>query len=385
MEISREQAIRLALHSQLHRQHGLRGKQGVLDLIRQPGYVQIDTISVVERAHHHTIWSRMPDYDKVWLDELLAQDRSIFEFWGHAASYLPMEDYRFSLPRMQRFPDTTSWERQFFAKYKHLLLEVKARIEAEGPLGARDFPDNRTTKTNFGWGTGKPEKIALELLLWKGELMVDHRDGFQRVYDLTERVLPAWVDTSHPSLSELHRHLILRSLSALGIATEVDLRGHFMSPKSAGFTSQLLELAESGEILKLIVEGQTETHYALSETLSALESAVQPANQAYLLSPFDNLVIQRPRLKRLFGFDYTLECYVTPKKRVFGYWCLPILYQNRFLGRLDCKANRKTGVMEVFSLHWESGRQPALPARQDLQRTFDSFALFCGCETVPLF
>ncbi len=385
MELSREQALDLILHRQLFRQSTLSGKSGLRELIRQLGYVQIDTISVVERAHHHTIWSRLPGYDKAWLDELLAKDRAIFEFWSHAASYLPMEDYRFSLPRMRKFPDTTSWERQFFAKYRHLLRDVRKRIEAEGPLSARDFPDTRSTKTNYGWGEGKPEKIALELLLWKGELMVDRRDNFQRVYDLTERVLPSWADTTLPPEEELRRHVILRSLSALGIASQTDLRNYLVTAKNAAFNQHLREMTESGEIVETSIHGLPDAHYLLPESLSSLETPLRPASQAWLLSPFDNLVILRPRLKRLFGFDYTLECYVTPNKRVYGYWCLPILFQNRFIGRLDCKANRKSGVMEVNSLHWESARQPALPARKAVQKTFDRFSEFCGCAAVPLF
>lgn len=385
MELSREQALSLILSRQLFRQAKLRGKSGLRELIRQLGYVQIDTISVVERAHHHTIWSRLPDYDKTWLDELLSAERAIFEFWSHAASYLPMEDYRFSLPRMRSFPDTSSWERQFFAKYKHLLRDVLKRVAAEGPLGAKDFPERRTTKTNYGWGEGKPEKIALELLLWKGELMVDRRDKFQRVYDLTERVLPSWADTTPPTVEELHRHIILRSLSALAIATPTDLRNYLVTAKSAAFDQHLRELTEAGEVVETSIHGLPDTHYLLPESLFALETPLRPASQAWLLSPFDNLVILRPRLKRLFGFDYTLECYVTPKKRVYGYWCLPILYQNRFIGRLDCKANRKTGLMEVNSLHWESTRPPAFTARKAVQKTFDRFSEFCGCETVPLF
>lgn len=151
MELSKAEALRLALDCQLHRQEKLSGKTGVLELIRQLGYVQIDTISVVERAHHHTIWSRIEKYDKNWLDELLERDRAIFEFWGHAASYLPMEDFRYSLPRMRRFPDTTSWEREFFERYKHLFDNVRARVTAEGPLGAKDFPDTPGQKASSGW------------------------------------------------------------------------------------------------------------------------------------------------------------------------------------------------------------------------------------------
>lgn len=384
MELSKAEALRLALDCQLHRQEKLSGKTGVLELIRQLGYVQIDTISVVERAHHHTIWSRIEKYDKNWLDELLERDRAIFEFWGHAASYLPMEDFRYSLPRMRRFPDTTSWEREFFERYKHLFDNVRARVTAEGPLGAKDFPDTPGQKASSGWGTGKPEKIALELLLWKGELMVHRRDRFQRVYDLTERVIPAWVDTSYPSESELLAHYILRALAALGIATLSDLQTYFMQPSKNHFSFRLQELLEDGKITKVSVAGQQDEYYCLPEYLSAPAIGNKTSKRAYLLSPFDNLTILRPRLSRLFGFEYSLECYVPPQKRKYGYWCLPILYGDKFVGRLDCKANRAAGQMEVKSLHWENVFRQTPQFKKSLQRTFDSFAAFCGCSGTTL-
>jgi len=384
MTLSIEEARKVALFAQLHNLQKLSGKNGVYELIRQLGYVQIDTISVVERAHHHTIWSRIPDYDKPWLDELLSRDRLIYEHWGHAASYLPMEDYRFSLPRMQLFPDTSGWERQFFDNCKHVLQDVLARIKAEGPLGAKDFPNKQDVKTYFVWGSVKPEKIALELLLWKGELMIDRRDKFQRIYDLRERILPDWVNTNFPSDEELYRHYILRSLSSLGIGSESDIRGHFMLKQSTEFSKQFSNLLDAGEMQKLTVKGLQEDYYALPDTLTAEQTTESEIPKMHILSPFDNLVIQLPRLIKLFGFDYTLECYVTPSKRVYGYWCLPLLYGQDFVGRLDCKANRSSKKMELIKLFWEDGIKPNKAMKQALQRTFDQFAQFCGCESVSI-
>jgi len=379
MEISKQQARELALTSQLYRQQALSGKTGVLDLIRQLSYVQIDTISVVERAHHHTIWNRISSYRKDWLDELLAKDRAVFEHWGHAASYLPMEDYRYSLPRMERFPNTTSWEKRFFETHLQPMQFVLERIKAEGALGARDFENNGKQKTDYGWGTGKPEKIALELLLWKGELMVERRDKFQRIYNLRERILPDWVDTSFPDTREINRHHILKALGALGIATAADLRNHFMLKQSQAWNKTLLELLEAQEVNEVSVAAEKDKYYALPETLDTLQDKSGHPEKLFILSPFDNAVILRNRVKRLFGFDYTLECYVPPHKRVYGYWSLPLLYQGKFIGRMDCKAQRSQGILEVLSVHWEEGRKPDREPKTALQNALQDFAGFNGC------
>lgn len=381
MELSKHQAQELALNSQLYRQQALEGKAGVLDLIRQLSYVQIDTISVVERAHHHTIWSRIESYRKEWLDDLLAVDRQIYEHWGHAASYLPMENYRCSLPRMERFPDTSSWERHYYETHRKVMDKVLDRINAEGPLGARDFENTGKQKSTNGWGTGKPEKIALELLLWKGELMVERRDRFQRIYNLRERILPEWVNTSYPSELEMNRHFILRAIEAMGIATANDLRSHFMLKQSKAWTEVLNNLVENNEIAKIQVEKETDRSFILPGALDSLKEYARHPIGLFILSPFDNATILRGRLKRLFAYDYSLECYVPPQKRVYGYWCLPLLYNGQFVGRLDCKANRQSKQMEIISLHWEAGlADKSLPKKQ-LQEAFDRFAGFNGCTS----
>ncbi len=320
------------------------------------------------------------DYHKTHLDELLAQDRAIFEYWGHAASYLPMEDFRYALPRMQRFPDANSWERQFFDKYHHLMDEILCRIRQEGALGTRDFTDTRMDKPANGWGSEKPAKLALELLFWKGELMVSHRQNFQRFYDLKERILPDWVDTSFPTEAESYRYLILRSLSAMGIGTLVDIQNHFMTRAKPLFEKYLATLVEAGEIIKVNVAGSQDEYFILPDSLHSL-STVKADAKLYLLSPFDNLVIQRPRLKRLFGFDYTLECYVPPAKRVYGYWSLPMLYKDSFVGRVDCKADRKAKRLIINSIHWERGIKPSPPLQKALDKSLSAFAVFCGCDS----
>lgn len=381
MKIEHNDLVKFVLHHQLHRYRD-RGKEGVLASIKQLGYLQIDTISVVERAHHHTLWNRVGDYRQDWLDELLAEDRAVFEHWGHAASYLPISDYRYSIPRMQRFPDTSSWERTFFDQHSDLMDGILERIRNEGALGARDFSDTRAEKPGNGWGAFKPEKIALELLLWRGDLMVSRRDKFQRIYDLRERILPDWVDQSPPTEEELMRHFILRSLAAMGIATLYDLRNYFVSKANDRMAQYLDKLVATGEVVKAEVRGLNEAHYLLPD---ALETPVEDTRERmYLLSPFDNLVIIRQRVKRIFGFDYTIECYVPPKKRVYGYWCLPMLFGDRMVGRIDCKADRREGSLLIQALHWEKGIKPEGAMKAALDGALDRFARFCGCGSTRM-
>jgi len=382
MEISRNEARSLALTCQLYKQQEKPGKEGVLEAIRQLSYVQIDTINVVERAHHHTLWSRIPGYEKAWLGKMLAEDRSVFEYWLHAASYIPIEDYRFSLQRMERFPVQGSWESQYYEKHLPTMQYVLQRIKAEGPLGARDFEDTRDTKPKSGWGIGKPEKIALELLLWKGELMVARRDKFNRIYDLRERILPSWVNQSKPGEPEQHRYCILRSLSALGLGTLTDIRNHFMLKQNTALSKVLQELLESGEVHRLKVQNEKDHYYALPASLELLSKPITHPSRLYILSPFDNALIMRNRIKRIFGFDYTLECYLPQSKRIYGYWCLPLLYEGEFVGRIDCKANRGKGILEVIKLHWEEKVSPNRELRDVLGSALKSFASFNGCEVV---
>ncbi len=196
--VSGLQACHLAIQCQLlHKPIIGTGTDSVYHVINHLGYVQIDTISVVERAHHHTLWSRCPDYTPHLLDVLLSQERRIFEYWGHLASYLPLSDYRFYMPYMARFPWKSAWTGNLWEKHKQVAKEVLARIVAEGPLSSKDFaaPEGEKRGTWWDW---KPAKTALELLLWKGDLMVTARQGFQKVYDLTERVLPPDTDTRLP-------------------------------------------------------------------------------------------------------------------------------------------------------------------------------------------
>ena len=384
--ISQTTARRLALNAQLldGKTKIRKGKEGIAQTVGHLGYVQIDTISVIERAHHHTLWTRVPGYRPAHLHQAQAVERSIFEYWGHAASYLPMGDYRFYLPMMRSFYDpANAWYRGWAEKFGAYLAPVLERIRAEGPLASRDF------KNPTGWGKGpwwdwKPAKAALETLFWRGELMVRERRGFERVYDLTERVLPSAIDTRPPAVEELGRFIVVRALTALGVAGEMEIRDYIRIGERKAVSAALMEMQAANEIVGLKVEGQAAQVYALPALLEAARRFRTRPPRVTLLSPFDNLVISRSRLKQRFDFDYTLECYVPKEKRRHGYFVLPILFGEEIVGRLDPKAERKTKTFLVRQLNIEPKFHDAAGLIPALGRALGELALFNGCRTVRL-
>lgn len=386
-EISLKLARRIALNAQLldGRTQLPKGKEGVARTIETLGYVQVDTIVVIERAHHHTLWTRRPDYDPGMLHELQAKDRRVFEYWGHALSYLPMTDYRYYLPRMRKFNDPRGkWERERLEKCGHLMRPILERIRKEGPLGSKDFAQPPTKKILSPWDRN-PMKAALEMLFWRGDLMVTERRKFQRIFDLTERVLPDGVNTSFPDNDELGKFLVRRALSAYGVATENEIRKHIDSADKQVIAKTLTDLIEAGEVTRLTVKGVEDTDYfALSERLETLTKLRKASPRIHLLSPFDNLVIQRERIKRLFGFDYALECYVPPAKRKYGYFVLPILWDEKLVGRLDPKADRKKKTLVINSLLLEDTLDKRGAFLDALSQKLWDLARFNKCEKITI-
>jgi uncharacterized protein YcaQ len=384
--ISEKIARRLVLHAQLldGRTKIKKGKEGIAQAIGHLGYVQIDTISVIERAHHHTLWTRVPGYKPDDLHRAHAIDRSVFEYWGHAASYLPMGDYRFYLPMMRGFLDPKgSWWKGWGEKYGNYLEPVLKRIREEGPKAARDF-ENPGGRRKGPWWDWKPAKAALEMLFWRGQLMVRERRGFQRFYDLTERVLPAGTDTRVPGPDELGRFIVRRSLRALGVASEKEIRDYIRIGDRGIVAKALKEMLSAAEIARTTVEGQVGVAYVLPAALAEAGRFRTRPPRVRLLSPFDNLAISRSRLKERFGFDFKFECYLPKDKRDHGYFVLPILFGENMVGRLDPKADRKAGTFLVRRLALEPGFDDLDRLLPELAWAIWELARFNGCERVVL-
>lgn len=353
------------------------GRRGVLEAIEHLHYVQIDTISVVERAHHHTLFTRVPDYRAAHLDALVSQ-RRVFEYWSHAAAYLPMRDFRFALPRMLAVRSGTDphWFRR---RDRALERRIVDRIRADGPLRARDFEMPEAGRRS-GWWDWKPSKRSLEALFFDGTLTSVRRDGFEKVYDLMERVIPADVDTRAPSDREHAAHLIDATLSAHGFATAREMTyGRRGKQLRQAVRAELAARTASGLLVTVAAADGAIVHVAPA----VLERRPRIRRGVSLLSPFDNAVIQRDRAARVFGFDYLIECYTPAAKRRYGYFCLPVLFGDRLVGRADCKAERKEGLLRVQALHVE---QPVdvdafAPA---LATALHDLARFNGCREVAI-
>ncbi|MCG7498079.1 winged helix DNA-binding domain-containing protein [Vibrio sp. Of7-15] len=370
--LSLSQARKLALLSQ-----GLLGKPSEgcaysksLEVIERLGYVQIDTIAVVQRAHHHTLWSRNPSYNEAHLQKMVAE-KKVFEYWSHAAAYLPMRDFRFTLPRKMAIK--SGKQNHWYQKDHQLMRDVLARIEDEGPLMAKDFTgENRTSQ---GWGS-KPTKRALETLYMQGDLMISERRNFHKVYDLTERVLPNDVDLSLPTEQEYGQFLVRSYLRAHGFGSLTEMNYLLKGVKNL-LKHALNDLCDSGEIEKVTVN-KTE-YYASNNVLTLLNQGLNE-KQVKFLSPFDNLLIQRKRASTIFQFDYLLECYVPGPKRQFGYFCLPILWGDNLVARADCKVDKRTSTLHVIHLYME----PTLDKQDNFLEAFEEelsvFAQFNQCN-----
>ncbi|MCG5266612.1 winged helix DNA-binding domain-containing protein [Acinetobacter pittii] len=351
-----------------------KGMDGTLQAIEHLGYVQIDTISVVERAHHHILWSRVPDYELSHLNSLVLE-RQIFEYWYHAASYLPMKDYRYALPAMMSVRNGES--RYFNRGDQHLMNEILARVRAEGKIRLRDIDKNNKKSLGNWWNTG-PGRRAFEQLYMQGDLMICERNGIEKVFDLTERYLPENIDLSMPTLYEYAQYLFNNTLRAHGAFTWKQLVHLKKNDLKETMRVVLKEHIDAGVVSAIKLEnGQT-----LYVDVAAMEQKVSTDFGLKILSPFDNSLIHRDRLASLFEFDYRIECYVPAAKRVYGYFCLPILYQDELVGRVDCKAHRSIKELEVISLHLEKTVKNKELFFFELEQELKRFAAFNQCSTI---
>lgn len=352
-----------------------KGSQATKHALEHLGYIQIDTLSVIERAHHHTLWTRIPDYRPDYLHQLV-RERSAFEYWFHAASYLPISNYRFVLPQMSAIK---RGESPYYAnvddKYMSYVLD---RIRIDGPLKARNFES--TTKRKAKWWNWKPTKRALERLFMQGDLMITDRDGMEKVYDLTERVLPDKINTSEPSLLEFSEYLINVSMRAYGFTTLKQLTHLRPGDTLRKILNTILQQKiEQGSLIEYPIDGMPPVY----TTQNILDTKInRPAANVRLLSPFDNAIIHRIRVKQLFDFDYKLECYTPKEKRQFGYFCLPILYKDRLVGRVDCKAHRKIGDFELVNLHLEYKKISLDTFTPHFAKIVHRFAKFNDCRSI---
>jgi uncharacterized protein YcaQ len=354
-QLSIKQARRLALAAQ-----GFNGRQPpaafkashVTQLIERLGVLQIDSVNALVRSHYLPLYSRLGNYPQKLLDQAAwsqGRQRKLFEYWGHEASLLPVELYPLMRWRMHRAAQGEGIYQQlsrFGREQQPTIARVLQAVRDQGALGAGSLS---TRQERAGpWWDWSAEKHALEWLFAAGEVTVAGRRGFERLYDLPERVLPSSI-IHHPELTEsdAQRGLLLQAVKSLGVGTEKDIRDYFRqdpAPARAG----IAELLEEGAIEAVRVQGWKQPAYALPGF-----KAPRKVTASALLSPFDSLIWERARTERLFDFHYRLEIYTPAHKRVYGYYVLPFLHHERIAARIDLRAERAAGRLAVHAVHEE--------------------------------
>jgi len=378
LTLTKSQARKIILHAaglSKRAQFG-KGREAVYKLIDHLGFVQLDTNYVVERAHHHAIASRVPDYKLEWLEEL-QEDGRIFEFFTSDSGYIPMHDFRFSLPVKEGF---LAWRKPLTQPEINLMNKVLDRIAREGPLRVKDFENDRL-EASSGWWDWRPSKMALERLYLDGRLMTTRKKDFQKVYDLPMNIIPDDIDRTMPTPEEFARHVIRRSLKSMGIAYAKEMAWRARYVKNNLVKKELEKLVEEGEICTVVIEGlKSAPLYMLP---GYKNKKIQLSDDAFILSPFDALNVFRHRLRDFFDFDYQIECFVPQAQRKYGYFSLPVLVGDTFVARMDSKADRKQRVLTVHNLHFE----PLKLSKPMIVKIIDAikiFAKFNQCETVVL-
>ncbi len=315
------------------------------------GLVQIDSVNVLERAHYLPLFSRLGPYRRELLDRSAHYaPRRLFEYWGHEASLIPVATQPLLRWRMDR-AHTDSWGgmQRVQREQPELVAEVLARVAESGPIAASDLAER--PRRAGPWWDWPDHKRALEWLFWSGRISSARRRRFERLYDLTERVLPREVmSVPTPSTDDAQRDLIRIAATGLGVAAEADLRDYFRLP-AAEAKVRIDELVEAGELHPVGVEGWGRTQGYLWHRTRIPRTVSARA----LIAPFDPLIWARPRVERIFGFTYRLEIYVPAPKRVHGYYVLPFLLGDRLVARVDLKADRARGVLMVRAEHHEPG------------------------------
>ncbi len=367
--ISLQQARALTLRAQGFGDASLREP---IDVLERLGAIQLDSVNVVARSHEILPFSRLGSYPLGVMQRAIYRERRGFEYWGHMASWLPLADFRYFIPRMEAIREwgRANWTWRESSEYQPLFTRILDRIRAEGPLGSAAFEDTRDRRGT--WWDWKPAKTALEILFSRGELMAtDRAPGFARLYDLPERVLPPGLDVSNPGADEADRYLLRRAVSALGVATPATIADYYRQRlthwRAVGthWRTALRELIEAGKVVEVAVEGWSAPALATPAALAGPLGL--PSHRPAFLSPFDNLIWDRKRVEQLFAFRYQIEIYVPGPRRVYGYYVLPLLVRGALAGRADLKLDRATGALLVRGL-WLEGATPedAASALRDL-------------------
>lgn len=345
------------------------GPEAVRAAIAHLGYVQIDTINVIERCHHHILFSRIPAYRRGDLAHLQSQDKSIFEYWTHALSYVPTADLPYFVPAMKAYRERPSaW---FGSVTKAEVSAMTKRLKTEGPLSIRDIDDDELVDKTHPWASRKPSKRVLQLMFYQGLVAIAAREGMVKTYDLIGRHFD-W-ETSPKAATERQgvAYLLDRALRSQGLVS-LESICHLNAPAKKAVRELIEARVKRRQLLPVTLEGaEKAVHWAEPQ---ALEPPPALAPRVHILSPFDPLIIQRKRLKLFFDYDHIFEAYVPAAKRRYGYFALPVLVGDQVVAAIDLKTDRNSGTVLVQKWSWIA--DPGAEAREAIDAELQRFEAF---------
>jgi uncharacterized protein YcaQ len=375
---------------------------GILDVARDLGFLQLDPTNVVAPSHQLVVFSRVGPYQPKHLESLLWEERRLFESWAHAASIVVTEHYPIYRWIMHRVATgtgfwhgfTPSGERQaqrvlaWMKANDSLRRSILRQIRERGPLPSRAFEDRSTGAwQSSGWNNGRNVGMMLFYLQMMGKLMVAGRSGGQKLWDLSEQCLPTWTPKTKVGEAAIVRWAAEISLRALGVASPTEIRDHFIRWKYVNLPAALGSLEKQRRIVPVSVRDGDQswpgTWYVHADDLVLLDriEAGTWCPRTTLLSPFDNLIIDRKRTRRMFGFDYTMEIYVPAAKRRYGYYAMPVLHEDRLVARVDPAFNRDERRLSIRRVSVEPGCEDAQVGRAT-REAIAGLATFLGARTV---
>jgi uncharacterized protein YcaQ len=348
------------------------GAEATRAAVEHLGYVQIDTINVIERCHHHILWSRIPAYRREHLHQAQTVDKSVFEYWTHALSYLPTKDLRFFIADMKRHRRAP---RGWFASVKKSDMQKVLRlVKKEGALTIRDIDDDVLIEKDHAWASRKPSKRALQLAFYSGIVTVSEREGMLKTYELMARHF-GWNKTPKAaSEREILGYLLDRALRSQGVVS-LDSVCYLDAKRKPAILKLIKARVRRGELVPLELEGSAKPEHWIEP--ATVETANEVTSEmVHILSPFDPLIIHRKRAELFFGYAHRFEAYVPKEKRVFGYFALPVLVGDEIVAAIDLKTDRAKQELLVQKWTWAGGKPPREGVKSRIEEELQRFERF---------
>jgi uncharacterized protein len=348
-----------------------KGSQATPKAIEHLGYVQIDTINVIERCHHHILYTRIPGYQRAHLHQAQSLNKSIFEYWAHALAYIPIGDIKFFIPEMiRKSKDPGPW---FKSVSRQDMQKVMRRIKSQGPISIRDIDDDVLVDKVHEWASKKPSKWAMQLAFYSGRLVIAERQGMLKKYELMDRHFGWEKRPKAASSSEVLNYLLERSLRSQALVSVESIC--YLDNKNKSAIRKIIEKQQSKKALVPVkVKGDEKSQYWVKpETLK--DRRLDETSLVHLLSPFDPLVIQRKRFSAIFGYEHKFEAYIPKEKRIYGYFALPVLVGTEVVAVIDLKTDRQQNRLLIQQWSWLKGYKSNVNKKlieQELER-FEKF------------